>query len=236
MSPPSARGAAARTTFESRPLPKEVLAPVAAPSLARRSAPRAATIARDVLDRATALALVTALSPLFLALVAVVRLSSPGSAFFRQRRAGRDGQPFEMLKFRSMHDGSHHLEDSLAGSGPFFKVREDSRVTAIGRVLRRTSLDELPQLLNVVRGEMSLVGPRPLMLREHRELPEHVRAWRFAVRPGITGLWQVSGRSNTTDASRLRLDRVYVENAALALDAAILLRTPAAVLRAEGAV
>jgi lipopolysaccharide/colanic/teichoic acid biosynthesis glycosyltransferase len=133
------------------------------------------------------------------------------------------------------------LEDTLsrsrrAGRGPFFKVHRDERVTPVGRLLRTWSIDELPQLVNVLRGDMSLVGPRPLLMREHAELPEDVRTWRFALKPGLTGLWQVSGRSRTSDASRLRLDRLYVENASFAIDVLILARTPMAVLRAEGAV
>ena len=216
------------------------LDPIAEPSVARAGfsqAPAPAlTGAKDAFDRLASALLIVALSPVFLLVALAVKLSSPGPVLFVQDRAGLGGRPFRMLKFRSMSVGAHELEDELAGDGPFFKVREDARVTAVGRLLRKSSLDELPQLFNVARGDMSMVGPRPLMLREHAALPQDVREWRFLVKPGITGLWQVSGRSNTTDSTRLRLDRVYVEHASLALDLVILARTPAAVIRAEGAV
>jgi lipopolysaccharide/colanic/teichoic acid biosynthesis glycosyltransferase len=194
-------------------------------------------VVKEAFDRLASITLIALLSPVFLLAALAIKLTSPGPVFFVQQRAGLHGRTFRMLKFRSMTVGAEEMEDELdGGSGPFFKVRQDARVTPIGRLLRKSSLDELPQLVNVARGDMSLVGPRPLLLREHDALPEDVRSWRFLVKPGITGLWQVSGRSNTTDATRLRLDRLYVENASLAMDLAILARTPAAVLRAEGAV
>jgi lipopolysaccharide/colanic/teichoic acid biosynthesis glycosyltransferase len=203
-----------------------------------RASSRAERLAKDALDRSLALVLLASLSPLMLAVAALVRISSPGEVLFAQERVGRGGRTFRMLKFRSMCRDAHRHEDRLArsGQGPFFKVHADDRVTTIGRLLRRMSLDELPQLVNVLRGEMSIVGPRPLMVREHRLLPAEIRAWRVAVRPGLTGLWQVSGRSSTTPSTRIRLDRLYVARASVRLDLAIIARTPAAVLRGEGAV
>jgi lipopolysaccharide/colanic/teichoic acid biosynthesis glycosyltransferase len=210
--------------------------PPALPQAARSA--RRELLGRAALDRGLALLLLVPLSPVMLMIAAIVRLDSPGKALFAQHRIGLGGQPFRMLKFRSMHEDAERLEDSLISpsGGPFFKVRRDARVTPFGRFMRRLSLDELPQLLNVLRGEMRLVGPRPLLVREYRDLPVDVQEWRFRVKPGLTGLWQVSGRSNTTASTRLRLDRIYVENAGLGLDLHILARTPAAVFRAEGAV
>lgn len=186
---------------------------------------------------ACAVALVV-LAPLLLALMALVRLDSPGPALFRQQRVGRDGEVFSILKLRTMHvDAEARLEDLREhneSDGALFKMRQDPRVTRAGRWLRRLSLDELPQLVNVVRGDMALVGPRP-------PLPGEVTAYdedalrRLAVRPGITGLWQVSGRSDLPWAMTVRLDSRYVDNWSLRLDAWILARTVRAVLGHHGA-
>jgi lipopolysaccharide/colanic/teichoic acid biosynthesis glycosyltransferase len=211
--------------------------PMAPPGAVSFAPTQAHLAVKQAVDRCVAGVLLLAASPAMALIALAVKASSDGPVFFVQRRAGLGGCSFPMLKFRSMADGAHEMEDEVdGGDGPFFKVKDDARVTAIGRLLRKSSLDEIPQLINVLRGEMSLVGPRPILLREYEALPEDVREWRFLVRPGITGLWQVSGRSNTTDATRLRLDRLYVEHASVAMDLAILARTPAAVLRAEGAV
>lgn len=194
---------------------------------------------RGLLDRSLALLLLILTSPLMLLVALGVRLSSAGPVLFAQPRVGQDGATFSMLKFRSMVTGAHTREDELAagaGNGPFFKVRNDDRVTPLGNFLRRSSLDELPQLINVLRGDMALVGLRPLLLREHGDLPADVRVWRDRVKPGITGLWQVTGRSRTTSATRIRLDRLYAERESLGLDLRILLRTPRAVFQADGAV
>lgn len=181
------------------------------------------------------------LAPLLAAIALIVRLSSPGPALFRQLRLGRGGRPFYVLKFRTMvTDAEKRLNDLEAkneSSGVLFKIRNDPRVTPLGKFLRRTSLDELPQLINVFRGEMSLVGPRPLQLRDSRLLEvQDPRAFaiRLAVPPGITGPWQVSGRSEATD-NMVQLDLDYVENWSLALDLEILVRTLPAVLSARGA-
>ncbi len=198
---------------------------------------------------AAALALVL-LGPLLALLAVAIRLDSPGPAFFRQVRIGKDGQPFVMIKARTMADGAEHQLDDLTndltrdptgdptGDGGrahvLFKMRGDPRVTRIGRVLRRYSVDELPQLVNVVRGEMSLVGPRPALPAEVLQYDGDTLR-RLAVRPGMTGLWQVSGRSDLPWDRTVRLDLSYVDNWSLSLDAAIVLRTLRAVLSHRGA-
>jgi exopolysaccharide biosynthesis polyprenyl glycosylphosphotransferase len=193
---------------------------------------------KRVLDRLLGLGLFVVLSPLLAAIAVAIKRTSPGPVLFRQIRIGADGRPFEMLKFRSMVVDAEHrradLEGDDEGNGVLFKMRNDPRVTRVGALLRRYSLDELPQLWNVVRGDMSLVGPRP-------PLPEEVIGYsddatrRLRVRPGMTGLWQVSGRSDLSWEESLRLDLRYVDNWSLALDATILWRTCRAVLSRSGA-
>jgi len=182
--------------------------------------------------------LILCLSP-FLVIIAVsIRLSTPGSVLFRQDRIGINGNHFHMLKFRSMvSDAEAKLADLQAqseGNAVMFKMKNDPRITPIGRFLRRFSLDELPQLFNVLGGSMSLVGPRPPLEREVSEYETHVHR-RFLVKPGITGLWQVSGRSNLSWEDTVRLDLFYVENWSMTGDIAILWRTAKAVLAREGA-
>lgn len=194
---------------------------------------------KAVLDRAVAGVLLTLLAPLFLSIVVLIRCTSTGPAFYRQTRIGRDDKPFRMTKFRSMHVGAHEQLSLLIASndmadGVLFKVRTDPRVTAIGRLLRRTSLDELPQLIQVLTGHMSLVGPRPPLPEEVARYGADVRR-RLLVKPGMTGLWQVSGRSDLAWDDAVRLDLDYVENWSLGLDLTVLLRTPRAVLSARGA-
>jgi lipopolysaccharide/colanic/teichoic acid biosynthesis glycosyltransferase len=174
-----------------------------------------------------------------LVMACAVRLDSPGPVLFRQKRVGERGEAFEMLKFRTMCVDAEDKLAVLAGSGDagnavLFKMRDDPRVTRVGRWMRRFSLDELPQLINVLRGEMSLVGPRPPLQREVDEYePDAVR--RLRVRPGLTGLWQVSGRSDLSWEESLRLDLWYVDNWSLVLDLQILFRTARAVVRGSGA-
>lgn len=186
-------------------------------------------------------ALLLALLSFPLAIVAgLVKLSSPGPILFRQERVGKNGATFSMFKFRSMVVDAEKLLEALSdsnrtvGNEVMFKMDNDPRVTRVGRYLRRLSIDELPQILNVLRGEMSLVGPRP-PLRHEVELYEHHVNRRFLVKPGITGLWQVSGRSNLDWESTVRLDLYYVENWSLTGDLIILWRTVSAVLAREGA-
>jgi lipopolysaccharide/colanic/teichoic acid biosynthesis glycosyltransferase len=182
------------------------------------------------------------LAPVLLAVALLVRLSSPGPVLFRQLRLGRGGQPFYVLKFRTMvADAERRMAEleshNEASGGVLFKIRRDPRVTPLGRFLRRSSLDELPQLINVLRGDMSLVGPRPLQLRDSYRLealdPEAF-ARRLSVPPGITGPWQIGGRSDGTDGM-VRQDIDYIANWSLGLDLKILVLTIPAVLSGRGA-
>jgi lipopolysaccharide/colanic/teichoic acid biosynthesis glycosyltransferase len=183
--------------------------------------------------------LITALIPVFAVAAAVVKLSSTGPVFFRQDRVGLNKKIFEMVKFRTMvADAStrqSELEDLNEASGPVFKIGNDPRITRVGRFLRRTSIDELPQLINVLRGEMSLVGPRPLPVRDYEGFSEDWHRRRFSVRPGISGLWQVAGRSNLPFDEWMELDLKYINEWSLALDFKVLLRTLPAVLKGTGA-
>jgi exopolysaccharide biosynthesis polyprenyl glycosylphosphotransferase len=174
-----------------------------------------------------------------LAIIALaIKLDSPGPVLYRQRRVGKDGRHFWMYKFRSMRRDADRMVDSLRemneASGPLFKMRRDPRVTRVGAILRRLSLDELPQLINVLRGEMSLVGPRPPVPDEVEQY-EDWQHGRLRALPGMTGLWQVSGRSELSFVEMVRLDLQYVRNWTLALDVQILWRTVPAVLTRRGA-
>ncbi|MFP4057646.1 MAG: sugar transferase [Candidatus Brocadiia bacterium] len=186
---------------------------------------------------ASALALVI-LSPLFAVLAVLIRATSRGPVFFRQWRAGRGGRPFLLLKFRSMREDAElrrrEMEHLNEMEGPIFKIRNDPRITRLGRFLRRSSLDELPQLVNVLLGHMSLVGPRPLPVDQARRLSERQQR-RHLVRPGLTGLWQVSGRNNLPFERMMELDLEYVARRSPGLDLRILLATVPAVLAGRGA-
>jgi exopolysaccharide biosynthesis polyprenyl glycosylphosphotransferase len=193
---------------------------------------------KELFDRIGALLLLALLAPLLIAVALCVRLTSRGPVLFRQVRVGRDGREFRIYKFRSMYVDAEarlaelrHLNEH---DGVLFKMRNDPRVTPVGRWLRRFSLDELPQLLNVLSGRMSLVGPRPPLPSEVAAYAADVRR-RLAVKPGMTGLWQVSGRSDLSWEEAVRLDLRYVENWSLSLDLVILLRTMTAVVRSSGA-
>jgi lipopolysaccharide/colanic/teichoic acid biosynthesis glycosyltransferase len=178
----------------------------------------------DVVVSALALALS---SPLLFAAMLAIRLESPGPAIYRQRRAGRGGTPFDVLKLRTMVDGAEHIGAGLAVNA------NDSRITRVGAFLRRSSLDELPNLLNVLRGEMTLIGPRPTLPAQVDQYTERQRG-RLAVKPGITGWAQVNGRASLPWSDRIELDLYYVEHRSLSLDLRILLRTPAMVLGGSG--
>lgn len=197
-------------------------------------------VAKGVMDFVGALVLLLlAAIPMLIAAVAV-KVTSPGPILFRQRRAGLNGHPFSMLKFRSMVSNAEQLKQELAAlnemSGPVFKVTNDPRVTGVGRFLRKWSLDELPQLINVLRGEMSLVGPRPLPLDEVARFDDPAHRRRLSVKPGLTCLWQISGRNNVRDFTEwVRLDLEYIDNWSIWLDLEILLRTIPAVMSGAGA-
>ncbi len=195
-------------------------------------------IVKGLFDRTLGIAAVVLLSPLFLAFALAVRLTSRGPAFFRQQRIGKDGKPFTMWKFRSMVVDAESLREQLLDhsdrDGLMFKMRSDPRVTPIGAWMRRHSVDEMPQLFNVVTGSMSLVGPRPPLPEEVAEYGDDVRR-RLLVRPGLTGLWQVSGRADLSWEESVRLDLRYVDNWSLATDLLILWKTVRAVVRGGGA-
>ncbi|MEO5710593.1 MAG: sugar transferase [Nocardioidaceae bacterium] len=203
----------------------------------------ASLLVKRVLDIAGALAGLVLLAPLLLVVGALVRATSPGPALFRQTRVGAGGRTFSMLKFRSMHrdsdDAPHRdyvmrlMHGQVDADGGLYKLSGDLRVTRVGAVLRRLSLDELPQLVNVLRGDMSLVGPRPVLPWEVYLLPPWATP-RFSVRPGITGLWQVSGRSRLTMLEALALDVKYVRTRSCWLDLWILTRTVPVILGGGG--
>jgi exopolysaccharide biosynthesis polyprenyl glycosylphosphotransferase len=193
---------------------------------------------KGALDRVGALLAIVLLAPVLLAIALAVRLSSHGPVLYRQERVGAHGRLYMMYKFRSMVDGADaKLQDLLTlneGHGLLFKMRHDPRVTPVGRWLRRLSLDELPQLFNVLTGSMSLVGPRPPLAHEVERYDSSIRR-RLLVKPGLTGLWQISGRSDLSWEESVRLDLRYVENWSLALDLLILWKTASAVVRSRGA-
>lgn len=194
---------------------------------------------KSVIDRVLSLILIAVFAPLIALIALVVKVSSPGPVLFRQERIGLDLEPFQMLKFRSMYvDAEARLaavtDHQTAGNAVMFKMKDDPRVTPVGKLLRRFSLDELPQIFNVVKGDMSLVGPRPPLPREVEHWDDRV-VRRQLVKPGMTGLWQVSGRSDLTWDETVRLDLYYTENWSATGDLVILLRTAWAVIAGRGA-
>ncbi|HTL19014.1 MAG TPA: sugar transferase, partial [Patescibacteria group bacterium] len=212
------------------------------PVIVFRSAPEASWqgIGKQLLDFLGALVLLVLFSPLFIAAALAIRLTSKGPILFRQQRCGLNGQPFMMLKFRSMvtdaEQRKHELECLNEMDGPVFKVTNDPRITPVGRILRKFSIDEFPQLFNVLRGEMSLVGPRPLPVDEVRRFDDPAHRRRLSVKPGLTCLWQVSGRNNVNNFREwVRLDLEYIDNWSLWLDFKILWRTIPVVLAGTGA-
>ena len=220
--------------------PRVLTRPVAGLSLLHVEAPVFAgpqLAVKTAIDRIAAAALLILLSPLF-AVVAVLIRRDHGPVFFRQERIGKDGTSLPMLKFRTMLVGAEAMQPSLKdrseGQGPLFKLRDDPRITPIGAKLRRYSIDELPQLVNVLRGQMSLVGPRPPLPCEVETYAHDVRR-RLLVKPGMTGLWQINGRSDLSWDESVRFDLYYVENWSVMSDLMILWRTGRAVLRSSGA-
>jgi lipopolysaccharide/colanic/teichoic acid biosynthesis glycosyltransferase len=199
-------------------------------------------LVKRIFDVVFASAALLVLSPVIVTVALFVKCSSRGPVFYRAARVGRGGRYFTFLKFRTMYAGSHrgHVQTANEKSGHLFKVRNDPRITSVGRFLRRYSLDELPQLLNVLAGDMSLVGPRPLPVEDLDPdgLSSRFALWseqRAGVPPGITGLWQIRGRSELSFAELVKYDLEYVHNWSLTLDVKILLQTPSTVLIGKGA-
>jgi lipopolysaccharide/colanic/teichoic acid biosynthesis glycosyltransferase len=194
-------------------------------------------VGKRAFDLAICLLLLPVALVLSLACAIAILVDSPGPIFIAQDRTGRDGNRFRMYKFRTMVPNAEELKPSLAHLSivppPDFKIIDDPRITRVGRILRKTSLDEIPQLINVVRGEMSLVGPRPTSFAPSTYSLWHT--YRLEVMPGMTGLWQIRGRNGMTLDERLRLDIAYIEHWSLTLDLKILLRTIPAVFRGSGA-
>jgi exopolysaccharide biosynthesis polyprenyl glycosylphosphotransferase len=221
--------------------PRTTIRPVAGLPLLHVDHPELAggkQVLKAAFDKVVALTAVILLAPLFAAIMLAVRLGDHGPVFFRQTRVGKDGHTFSVWKFRTMVVDAEQRKAELAAlnesEGALFKMRKDPRVTKAGTWLRRYSLDELPQLFNVVLGDMSLVGPRPALPTEAAKYGDHMRR-RLVVKPGITGLWQINGRSDLPWDEAVRLDLRYVENWSLALDLQILWKTWSAVLRGHGA-
>ena len=195
-------------------------------------------VVKKTFDLGVSLVVLVVGLPLWLLIALAIKLDSRGPVLYRDRRVGVGEREFGMFKFRTMVQGAAEqqqvLEQRNEAGGALFKIREDPRVTPVGRLLRRLSIDELPQVLNVLRGEMSLVGPRPLPLRDFKQLAAWHRK-RYHVLPGITGLWQISGRSNLNFDDLVRLDFYYIENWSIWLDISILVKTLPAVLAGRGA-
>ncbi|MCP4688440.1 MAG: sugar transferase [Desulfobacterales bacterium] len=193
---------------------------------------------KNVIDVATALALLIGLSPVFIALALLIKLDSRGAVFFKQKRTGVNGRTFTLYKFRSMYENSEsrrpELENLNEMSGPVFKIRQDPRVTRVGRFIRRTSLDELPQLFNVLKRDMSLIGPRPLPVYEADRITGTARR-RLSMKPGMTGSWQVNGRSDVEFDKWMKLDLAYIDGWSLWLDGRILAKTVLALVTGKGA-
>ena len=220
--------------------PRVSIRPVAGLSLLHLERPSTRggrMLGKSIFDRLMGGMMLLAVSPFMIAIAVAIRMTSTGSAFFRQVRVGVDGREFSMIKFRSMVVDADAQRAALMaqneGNGLLFKMHNDPRVTRIGAVLRRFSLDELPQLINVVRGDMSLVGPRPPLPEEVAEYTDDATR-RLQVKPGVTGLWQVSGRSDLTWEESLRLDLRYADNWSMALDLSIIWRTLRAVIKVPG--
>ena len=221
--------------------PRTTIRPVAGLPLLQVEHPELAggkQVIKAVFDRVVAVLVLILLAPLFVVIAAAIRIDDHGPVFFRQTRVGRDSQMFSLVKFRTMVVDAEQRKVELAalneGAGVLFKMRKDPRVTKVGAVLRRWSLDELPQLVNVLIGDMSLVGPRPALPREVARYGDHMRR-RLVVKPGLTGLWQVSGRSGLSWEEAFRLDLRYVDNWSIMLDLQILWKTWSAVIHGSGA-
>jgi len=208
-------------------------------TLAPRIPEMGAQMAKRLLDIVLSAAALAALAPVLLLAAIATRVASPGPVLFAQKRLGRGKRIFSMYKFRTMVPDAERRQAALEhlneASGPVFKIQNDPRITPLGRYLRRSSIDELPQLFNVLKGDMSLVGPRPLPVRDYQGFSQDWQRRRFCVRPGITCLWQIKGRSAIPFDRWMQLDLEYIERCSLRLDLEILVRTIPAVLRGSGA-
>jgi exopolysaccharide biosynthesis polyprenyl glycosylphosphotransferase len=196
-------------------------------------------VAKRLIDFLGSAVLLFAIAPVFIIVAMLIKLDSPGPVFFRQERVGLNKRRFRLFKFRTMIEGAEKQQQTLErlneAEGPVFKIKDDPRITRIGRLLRRYSIDELPQLLNVLKGEMSFVGPRPLPVRDTERIDVQWHKRRLSVKPGVTCLWQVNGRSDVSFDHWVRMDLEYIDNWSLALDLKILLKTIPAVLKGAGA-
>lgn len=196
-------------------------------------------VVKRLTDIVVSAGLLLVLAPLFAIVAWLIRWNSPGPVFFAQERVGFNKRRFRMLKFRTMVDRAdqrqHRLEHLNEADGPVFKIKNDPRITPVGKFLRRFSIDELPQLFNVLRGDMSLVGPRPLPVRDVERIDVRWHKRRFSIKPGITCLWQVNGRSNIGFDDWVRMDLEYIDKWTLGLDLKILMKTIPAVFRGPGA-
>jgi exopolysaccharide biosynthesis polyprenyl glycosylphosphotransferase len=196
-------------------------------------------MAKRVIDLGGSLVLLITLAPILAMVALAIKLDSRGPILFRQERVGLNKRRFKLFKFRTMVEGADVQQPLLEclneAAGPVFKIRNDPRITGVGKFLRRFSVDELPQLLNVLKGEMSLVGPRPLPVRDIERIEVQWHKRRLSMQPGVTGLWQVSGRSDVSFDHWVRMDLEYIDKWSLALDLKILLKTIPAVLRGSGA-
>ena len=195
-------------------------------------------ICKRIMDVVCSAAALAVLSPIFLAVAVAIKLEDKGPVIFTQNRTGKDGKVFRMYKFRSMYvDAEKRRSELLArneADGPLFKIADDPRVTKVGRFIRRTSIDELPQLVNILKGEMSIVGPRPLVTYEQNQCTEY-QAQRLLVKPGLTCIWQVSGRSDPSFDELIEMDLEYIRNQSLWLDIKLILKTVVVVFTHKGA-
>jgi exopolysaccharide biosynthesis polyprenyl glycosylphosphotransferase len=225
--------------FQAKPANGKVVDEIAVATIGKSVLEGWPMFGKRVLDIVISSILCVLLAPLFLVVAVLIKLDSPGLSFFVQDRIGLNKRRFRMYKFRTMVENAeksqHELESLNEADGPVFKIKNDPRVTRIGRFLRKTSIDELPQLLNVLKGDMSLVGPRPLDLRDYKGLDEDWLRRRFSVRPGITCLWQVNGRSSLPFHEWMELDLHYIDHWSLWLDVKVIVKTIPAVVKGVGA-
>jgi exopolysaccharide biosynthesis polyprenyl glycosylphosphotransferase len=196
-------------------------------------------LAKRLIDICGSAGLLLVLAPIFVIVALLIKFDSPGPVFFRQERVGLNKRRFQLFKFRTMTQGADKQQQMLEhlneADGPVFKIKDDPRITRIGKFLRRFSIDELPQLFNVLKGEMSLVGPRPLPVRDVERIDTQWHKRRLSIKPGVTCLWQVSGRSDVSFNNWVRMDLEYIDEWSLGLDMKILVKTLTAVLKGSGA-